>query len=149
MLLHALIANTRLEIREFRPAVERGPADVGVEMGGRAFEAALVQAVGGAGLARVSGRRVGTTGDRAEVAQAQLGAFLIAHRDDVDALHEGRGFQQLRLQLLLDRRGDGELLGRIGDAVQKGDAAGECHELDAGIVLHGGSERSGGRRGGR
>ncbi|AAW74965.1 hypothetical protein XOO1711 [Xanthomonas oryzae pv. oryzae KACC 10331] len=134
------IAQACLEVRELGPGIEQRIRDGGVEVGLLGEVLVLVERGDIARGARLAGAGVGAAGDAAGDADAHLLAGQLVHRDDVDLGQELAGFLHARFQLLLHGRFDGERVENGGDAVELGDLLGELVELQAGGVLHGGSE---------
>ncbi len=134
------IAQACLKVRELGPRIEQRIRNGGIEVGllGEVF--VLVERGDVARRTRLAGAGVGAAGDAAGDADAHLLAGQFVHRDDVDLGQELAGFLHARFQLLLHGRLDGEGVERIADAVELGDLLGELVELQAGGVLHGGSE---------
>ncbi len=137
------IAQARLEVGELGPGVEQRIRNGGVEVGLLGDVLVLVECghvARGAGLA---GAGIGAAGDTAGDADAHLLTGQFVHRDDVDLGQELARLLHARFQLLLNGRIDSEGMEGGGDAVELGDLLGELVELQAGGVLHGGSEGCG------
>ena len=62
---------------------------------------------------------------------------LLIDGNDADLRQEFAGLLDALFQLLRDRRGDGELDGGVGNAVQHGDRADKGHKFGAGGIMHG------------
>jgi hypothetical protein len=138
LLLEDRIAQDRLELGPVAPGVELGIGDRPVEVGLLAaigVEFAGIGRVGG--LAPVVGGGVGAARDRTGHADADLLAFLLGHQLHGDRTEELARELDAFDELLLDRRGDGELDGGVGDAVDQRDLADIAVEADAGLVAHG------------
>ena len=129
------VAEQGLEFRLVRPRIQLGVGDVGIEVGLRAVVAVAVgvgRILGGA----VRGGRVGGAGNRAGHAQADLLALLLGHADHVDAAQELAGFLDMAFQGLLHGGIDGELLGHVGHAVDRGQLRQHGGVELAGFVAH-------------
>src|SRR5699024_6886527 len=106
-----LITQAYLEVGELGPGVELRPGDVGVELGGFALVAVVVERADVGGLAVVAAD-VGARGDGAGDAEADLLALLLVDADHVDQAEKGGAFLQLGFQRLLHARSEERRVGR-------------------------------------